>query len=168
LAVNPKPFIAVLNVVICRGEHNFFLVSYSGVYREMVFGTHPKHSPTCNIGSYESYPKDIPFSIHIFLSTAGFFAPPFFYKTAAAWPRSVWISHSKERCNQLILRSSPVYPRCTAHMSTFQCAYHSFRATAHLTLAPLFEKNIFLFFACGEHQSISSMYFVFSFLFFSF
>ena len=98
---------------LCTGVHIILLVSYWGEYRDMVFGTNPTHSPTWT-WILPSFTKEIPFSMHNF-SQPCFLRNLFFYKTATAWPRSVWISHSEQHCNQLISPSSPVCTRWTAH-----------------------------------------------------
>ena len=68
--------------------------------------------------------------------------------------------HSKERSDELILRSYPVCARAQRAQCTFQFTYHSFRAAAHLS--HFSEKNIFfcsgsvcLFFAGGETAQLT-------------
>ena len=61
----------------------------------------------------------------------------------------------------------------SAHERTFHCAYHSFRATAHLGATFSKKKHFLLlrlhlpFLASGERTSSCSMYFVVSFFSFS-
>ena len=118
--------------------YTLFLVSYSGEYQEMVFDTHPTHTPTRNISF--RFTKEIPFSVHNLhnYTTAVFFCSTFsvfFNQTAAAWPRSVWISHKR---NVAISWFCAVL-QCVCVECTFQCTYHLYRGTAHFgtTLALL-------------------------------
>ena len=78
-------------------------------------------------------------------------------QTAAAWPRSVWISHKRNVANSwfcAVLQSA----RCTGvHEHPIQYAFHLFQATAHLGTTFRKKKNIFfcsgsvcVFFAGGS------------------
>ena len=97
------------------------------------------HLPSCT--------KEIPFSIHNFLSTAVLFAPPFVNKSAAAWPWSDWMPRSKERCDQLILHSSTMYAWCTEHTAHISVRLSSVSSNG--------SSSVFLFFAGGRMPQLS-------------
>ena len=99
----------------------------------------------------------------------------FFYQTAAAWPQSVWVSHKRNVAISwfcaVLQCVRAVHSTHSPHERTFQCAYHSFPATAHLGRHFSKKKTVFFcsssvcpFSAGGERQSSWSMYFV-SFIF---
>ena len=105
--------------ILYPGVHLTFLVSYSGEYQEMAFGMHLTHRPTRYIWSYESYPVSQR-RLHS-VCTAVFFVPPFFC-TAAAWPRSVWISHKRSVAISWFFMCA-VHSAHSTHEHTFQCTY---------------------------------------------
>ena len=70
--------------------------------------------------------QNVPFLIHNFLSISVFFAPPFFFLQLDHGVFEYLTKEGTLRSTDFAQFSS------VAHERTFQCAYHSFRATAHL------------------------------------
>ena len=114
------------------GVHITSLQSYSVEYQEMVFGTHPRHSSTRNIGSYETQPV-----------SQRFFASPFFFIKLQQLDHGAFDYLTKGTLRSAdFAQFSSVCALHSAHERTFHCAYHSFRATAHRG-ATFFEKKPF-------------------------
>ena len=96
------PSLHIWPITIARGAHNFF-----SEYQEMVFGMHPTHSPTSNLMKVTQFHKgDSTYNTQL-LKHSIFCSTFSLNQTAAACPRSVWIS-LKRNVALLILRSSPV------------------------------------------------------------
>ena len=155
---------------IFRGAHNLFNELLRWVPGDGVWyapHTHPKR----NSWSYETDPVSQRRFHFQYSSTAVFFAPLFFLSNYSSLTTERLNISQKERCNQLILRSSPVCARGSQHTQPTWAHISvrlSFVSSHGTSWAPLKKKktvffcssSVCPFSAGGERQSSWSMYFV--------